>query len=87
MYLTNHRGALSALVAGALAVAGCGSSSTSSSSSSAGAGSTSSSSSSAAGSGSSSGGKSLALIQGTKADNFYVTMPPTRRRSSRPCSR
>ena len=50
----------------AIALAGCGSSS-SSSSSSASAAATSSSSS-----GSSS--KSLALIQGTKADNFYVTM-------------
>lgn len=57
----------------AIAIAGCGSSSSSSSSSSAG----SSSSAPAASSSSSSpssGGKSLALIQGTKADNFYVTM-------------
>ena len=56
----------------ALAIAGCGSSSSSSSSST------------AAGvrrapaarrrPGPSSGSKSLALIQGTKADNFYVTM-------------
>jgi ribose transport system substrate-binding protein len=64
--------ALAAVVAGALVVAGCGSSSKSSSSaSSAGAG-ASSGSSSAASSGS--GNKKLALIQGTKADNFYVTM-------------
>ncbi|MGI8712879.1 MAG: ABC transporter substrate-binding protein [Solirubrobacteraceae bacterium] len=63
---------LSAVVATGLVIAGCGSSSSSSSSSSAAAPSTSSSSSAA--SGSSSGSKSLALIQGTKADNFYVTM-------------
>jgi ribose transport system substrate-binding protein len=55
----------------AIAIAGCGSSN-SSSSSSAGSGSSSSSSSSSSGGGS--GSKSLALIQGTKADNFYVTM-------------
>jgi len=57
----------------AIAIAGCGSSSSSSSSSSSGtaAGTSSSSSSTSA---SSSGSKSLALIQGTKADNFYVTM-------------
>jgi ribose transport system substrate-binding protein len=60
-------------VAAAIAVAGCGSSS--SSSSSAGASSTSSSAASTtASSSSSSTSKSLALIQGTKADNFYVTM-------------
>ena len=62
----------------ALALAGCGSSSKSSSSSSgsssAAAPTSSSASSSAAAGGSSSGSKSLALIQGTKADNFYVTM-------------
>ena len=64
---------LGVAVAAAIALAGCGSSSSSSSSSSAAAApSTSSSSSTASGSGSS--GKSLALIQGTKADNFYVTM-------------
>ena len=49
----------------AIVIAGCGSSSSSSSSSGSGSGS---------GGGSSSGSKSLALIQGTKADNFYVTM-------------
>jgi ribose transport system substrate-binding protein len=55
------------LALSAVVVAGCGSSSSSSSSS---APATSSSSSAS----SSSGSKSLALIQGTKADNFYVTM-------------
>jgi ribose transport system substrate-binding protein len=67
--------ALGAVIAGALVVAGCGSSSnssSSSSSSSASANPTSSTSSSAAAS--SGGNKKLALIQGTKADNFYVTM-------------
>jgi ribose transport system substrate-binding protein len=68
--------ALAAVVAGALVVAGCGSSSNSSSSSSSSSSSaganTSSASSSAAGS--SGANKKLALIQGTKADNFYVTM-------------
>jgi ribose transport system substrate-binding protein len=59
---------LGVAAAAAIALAGCGSSSSSSSSSSAGAGSSTSSS------GSGSSGKSLALIQGTKADNFYVTM-------------
>jgi ribose transport system substrate-binding protein len=59
--------ALGVAVAGAIAIAGCGSSSSSSSSSGAASGSTSST-------GSSSSSKSLALIQGTKADNFYVTM-------------
>jgi ribose transport system substrate-binding protein len=67
---------LGVAAAAAIALAGCGSSSSSSSSSTsssaAAAPSTSSSSSAASGSGSS--GKSLALIQGTKADNFYVTM-------------
>jgi ribose transport system substrate-binding protein len=58
-----------------IALAGCGSSSSSTSSAAAGAsGSSSSSTSSTSSSGSSSGSKSLALIQGTKADNFYVTM-------------
>jgi ribose transport system substrate-binding protein len=57
------------LALSAVAVAGCGSSSSSSSSSAPAASSSSSSSAS-----SSSGSKSLALIQGTKADNFYVTM-------------
>ena len=57
----------------AIAIAGCGSSN-SSSSSSAASGSGSSSSSSSSSSGGGSGSKSLALIQGTKADNFYVTM-------------
>jgi ribose transport system substrate-binding protein len=69
--------ALGAVITGALVVAGCGSSSNSSSSSSSSSGSasanpTSSTSSSAAASGG--GNKKLALIQGTKADNFYVTM-------------
>jgi ribose transport system substrate-binding protein len=55
-------------VTAAVVVSGCGSSSsTSSAAKSAGGGSSS-------GSSSGSGGKSLALIQGTKADNFYVTM-------------
>jgi ribose transport system substrate-binding protein len=53
-------------VVAAVVIAGCGSSSSSSSSSGSGA--------SGSGGGSSSGSKSLALIQGTKADNFYVTM-------------
>jgi ribose transport system substrate-binding protein len=72
--------AAGAMVAGALAITACGSSSSSSSSSaSAGTGApTSGATSSAAGSSSSgsSGGanKHLVLIQGTKADNFYVTM-------------
>jgi ribose transport system substrate-binding protein len=60
-----------------LALAGCGSSSSSSttkSSATAAAATSSSSTSSTAAAGSSSGSKSLALIQGTKADNFYVTM-------------
>jgi ribose transport system substrate-binding protein len=55
------------LALSAVAIAGCGSSSSSSSSSS-------SAKSSSSSSSSSSGSKSLALIQGTKADNFYVTM-------------
>jgi ribose transport system substrate-binding protein len=54
-------------VVAAIAIAGCGSSSKSSST-------TSSGTTSSSGSSSSSGSKSLALIQGTKADNFYVTM-------------
>ncbi len=59
----------------ALAVAGCGSSKSSSSAAPAG-GSSSSTSSSASTTSTSSGsaGKSLVLIQGTKSDNFYVTM-------------
>jgi ribose transport system substrate-binding protein len=57
------------LALSAVVVAGCGSSSSSSSSSSSAPATSSSSSAS-----SSSGSKSLALIQGTKADNFYVTM-------------
>jgi ribose transport system substrate-binding protein len=77
--------ALGAVLAGALAVTACGSSSSSgnSSSSSSGGGASGSatsggatstgSSSSSAGSGGS-GNKKLVLIQGTKADNFYVTM-------------
>jgi ribose transport system substrate-binding protein len=56
----------------AIALAGCGSSSSSSSTSASAAATTSSSTSSSSSSGS--GSKSLALIQGTKADNFYVTM-------------
>ncbi len=70
-------GALGAVVAGALAVTGCGSSSKSSSSASSGAASATSSASSSSSSSAaapSGGGKSLSLIQGTKADNFYVTM-------------
>jgi ribose transport system substrate-binding protein len=68
--------ALGAVAAVGLAIAGCGSSSKSSSSAAGGGSSTaaSSSASSAASGGSSSASKSLALIQGTKADNFYVTM-------------
>ena len=65
----------------AIALAGCGSKSSSSSASttsgstSSGSGSASASTSTAASTSSSgSGNKSLALIQGTKADNFYVTM-------------
>ena len=74
---------LGVMVAGALAVAGCGSSSSSSSSSAAAGGSTGSStaastgtSSTAASTGGSGGSsnKKLVLIQGTKADNFYVSM-------------
>jgi ribose transport system substrate-binding protein len=64
---------LGTVVAVGLAIAGCGSSSKSSSSSSAAGGGGSSSSSSASSS-AAGGSKSLALIQGTKADNFYVTM-------------
>lgn len=62
-----RRAPIPALIAAAaaIAIAGCGSSSSSSSASGSGSGS---------GGGSSSGSKSLALIQGTKADNFYVTM-------------
>ena len=63
--------ALGAVVVGTLAVAGCGSSSKSSSSASSAAAPATSSASSSASGGS---GKKLALIQGTKADNFYVTM-------------
>jgi ribose transport system substrate-binding protein len=81
--------AVGAVLAGALAVAGCGSSSNSSSggsstsaaaasgsSTAAASGSATSSGSATTGGSSSSGGgnKTLALIQGTKADNFYVTM-------------
>ena len=69
--------ALGAIVALALAAAGCGSSSKSSGSktSATTAAATSASSGGSASGGSSSGSnKSLALIQGTKADNFYVTM-------------
>ncbi|HLK42522.1 MAG TPA: ABC transporter substrate-binding protein [Thermoleophilia bacterium] len=62
----------------AIALAGCGSSSKSGSASTTGGSTSSSSGSSTAAStsssSSSSGSKSLALIQGTKADNFYVTM-------------
>jgi ribose transport system substrate-binding protein len=61
--------ALSAVIA----LAGCGSSSSSSSTSASSAAAGSSSSTSASSS-SGSSSKSLALIQGTKADNFYVTM-------------
>jgi ribose transport system substrate-binding protein len=53
-----------------ITLAGCGSSSSSTSS----AGSSSASTAAAATTSSSSSNKSLALIQGTKADNFYVTM-------------
>jgi ribose transport system substrate-binding protein len=58
----------------AIALAGCGSSSSSSSSSSSPSAAATTSSSASSSSNSSSGSKSLALIQGTKADNFYVTM-------------
>jgi ribose transport system substrate-binding protein len=58
----------------AIVVAGCGSSSSSSSSTSANAAANSSSSTSSSSSASSGPNKNLALIQGTKADNFYVTM-------------
>jgi ribose transport system substrate-binding protein len=72
MHRTRPTAALLAAIAVLVVIAGCGSSSSSSSSSasssSAGGGASSSSSSA------SSSGKSLALIQGTKADNFYVTM-------------
>jgi ribose transport system substrate-binding protein len=61
MHRRNARVVALAPIAAAIAIAGCGSSS----SSSGGGGSSQSSGS---------GGKSLALIQGTKADNFYVTM-------------
>jgi ribose transport system substrate-binding protein len=62
-------------VSAVLALAGCGSSSSSSTTSASSAAAGSSSSTSATSSSSSgSSSKSLALIQGTKADNFYVTM-------------
>jgi ribose transport system substrate-binding protein len=73
MHTRMRAAVLGTVVAVGLAIAGCGSSSNSSSSSSSSAtagGATSSASSSSSGGGS----KSLALIQGTKADNFYVTM-------------
>jgi ribose transport system substrate-binding protein len=63
MHRTTSGAATVVAIATAIALAGCGSSSSSSSSSG---GSSAPSSSS--------GSKSLALIQGTKADNFYVTM-------------
>ena len=66
--------ALGVVVAGALAVTACGSSSKSSSSASGGGSSSSSGASSSAPAAGSGSNKSLALIQGTKADNFYVTM-------------
>ena len=62
------------VTAAAIALAGCGSSSSSSSTTSSSAPAAGSSSSSSAASSSGSPSKSLALIQGTKADNFYVTM-------------
>ena len=70
---------LGVMVAGALAVAGCGSSSSSSSSSAAAGGSTGSSTAASTGTSSTaestgSSNKKLVLIQGTKADNFYVSM-------------
>jgi ribose transport system substrate-binding protein len=55
-------------------LAGCGSSSSSTSSSASAAAPSSSSTSATTSSSSGSSSKSLALIQGTKADNFYVTM-------------
>jgi len=64
-------------VSAVIALAGCGSSSSSSttkSSATAAAATSSSSTSSTSAASSGSGSKSLALIQGTKADNFYVTM-------------
>ena len=69
MHSQKPAAAILAAIALAAAIAGCGSSSSSSSSSSSGGAAASSSSSSGG-----SGNKSLALIQGTKADNFYVTM-------------
>jgi ribose transport system substrate-binding protein len=71
MHSKRPAAAILASIALAGAIAGCGSSSSSSSSSSSGGSASSSSSSSSSGG---SGNKSLALIQGTKADNFYVTM-------------
>ena len=65
--------ALGGVLAGALALTGCGSSSKSSSSGSSGSGASSTAASTTASSGSSSN-KKLVLIQGTKDDNFYVTM-------------
>lgn len=61
-------------VLGVLALAGCGSSSSSTSKSAAPAATSSASASSSTTASSGSSSKSLALIQGTKADNFYVTM-------------
>jgi ribose transport system substrate-binding protein len=61
-------------VTAAVVVSGCGSSSSTSSAAKSGGAGASSSSSASSSSGSSGGSKSLALIQGTKADNFYVTM-------------
>jgi ribose transport system substrate-binding protein len=60
-------------VVGAIAIAACGSSSSTTTSTSSGSAGASSASSSTSAS-SSPSNKSLALIQGTKADNFYVTM-------------
>jgi ribose transport system substrate-binding protein len=65
--------AFGAIVALALAAAGCGSSSSSKSTTSKSGG-VASTSSGSGGSSSSGGNKKLVLIQGTKADNFYVTM-------------
>ena len=78
MYRKMPLAALGAVVAGALAVTGCGSSSNSNNTGtgggSSGASATGTQTGSSGGGSSSGSNKKLALIQGTKADNFYVTM-------------
>ncbi len=69
MHRTRPIAALLAVMAVLIVIAGCGSSSSSTSKSSSTAAAASSSTSAP-----STSGKTLALIQGTKADNFYVTM-------------